>query len=140
NTGGRHEDLEGDAASRNSRAWQQRLTDDAFEHQRELRANLRLLMRREHVDDTVDGRGRRVGVQGRKSQVAGFGDAQRRLDGLHVAHFADEHDIRVFTKRGAQGGGETLRVVVNLALIDQPLLVYVQIFDGVFNRQDVIVP
>jgi len=47
-----------------------------------LGADLGLLVRRENVDDTVDGLRRRVRVQGAEGQVAGFRDAQRGLDGL----------------------------------------------------------
>src|SRR5579859_825988 len=61
---------------------QERLAHDAFQHQRQLRADLRLLVRGEDVDDAVDGRGSRVGVQRAEREVAGLGDAQRRFDRL----------------------------------------------------------
>ncbi len=115
----------------------QRLTDDAFEHERELRANLRLLMRREGVDDTRDRLCRRVGVQRCHRQVAGLGELERGFHGLEVAHFTDQHDVRVFTQGGAQRHRERLRVGVQLALIDETGLVVVQIFDRVLDRQDV---
>ena len=89
---------------------QQRLADDAFEHQRQLGADLPLLVRREDVDDAVDRLRRRVGVQRREGQVAGLGDPQRRLDRLQVAQLADEDDVRVLAERGAQGGAEAVRV------------------------------
>ena len=78
---------------------QQRLADDPLEHERELRADLRLLVRREDVDDAVDGLRRRVGVQGAEGEVAGLGDAQRRLDRLEVAHLADQHDVGILAQR-----------------------------------------
>ena len=56
--------------------WQKRLTKYALKRQRELRADLSLLHRRKYVDDAVDGRNRRVRVQGRESKVARFGDAE----------------------------------------------------------------
>ena len=83
-------------------ARQQRLADDALEHERQLRPDLPLLVRREDVDDAVDRLRRRVGVQRRERQVPGLGDAQRRLDRLEVAHLADEDDVGVFAEGGAQ--------------------------------------
>ena len=117
--GVRHQDLERDHAPRPSAARQQRLADDALEHQRQLRADLRLLVRREDVDDAVDRLRRRVGVQRRERQVAGLGDAQRRLDRLEVAHFADEDDVGVLAQRGAQRHREAVGVGVHLALVHE---------------------
>jgi len=74
---------------------QQRLGDDALEHERELGADLRLLVRRKHVDDAVDALHRGIGVQRRERQVPRLGDRQRGGDRLEVAHFAHQHDVRV---------------------------------------------
>ena len=92
-----HEDLGRHAASTTTGAWQQGLRHDSLEHERQLRAHLRLLVAREDVDDTIDRLGRRVGVQRGEDEVAGLGDGERRLDRLQVAHFADEDDVRVFS-------------------------------------------
>ena len=70
-------------------ARQQRLTENALKHERELGTYLRLLIGRKDVDDAVDGRGGGVGMQGGESQVTRFRYAQGRLDCLEVAHFAD---------------------------------------------------
>jgi hypothetical protein len=91
----------------------------------------------EDVDDAVDRRRRRIRVQGRERQVARLGDPQRRLDRLQVAHFADEHDVGVFAQHGAQGVGERVRVGVQLALVDEALLVPVEELDRVLDRDDV---
>ena len=115
----------------------QRLTDDALEHERELRANLRLLVRRERVDQTRDRLRRRVRVQRRHRQVAGLGQLERGFHRFEVAQLADEHHVRVFAERGAQRHAEALRVGVQLALVDQRGLVLVQVFDRVLDRQDV---
>src|SRR5881409_2806835 len=53
---------------------QQGLRDDALEHEREVGADLRLLVRREHVDDAIDALHRRVGVQRGEGEVAGLRD------------------------------------------------------------------
>ena len=78
-------------------------------------------------------------MQGAEGQVAGFGDAQRRFDGLQVAHFADQHHVRVFAQGGAQGVGERLGVGMHLALVHQAILVRVDEFDRVLDGDDVLV-
>ena len=66
----------------------------------------------------------------------------RRLDGdLHrfeIAHFAHEHDVRIFAQRRAQSAGEALRVAVHLALVDHALEGLVDELDGVLDRDDVL--
>ena len=119
---------------------QQRLGDHALEHERELRAHLRLLVGREDVDDAVDGLHAAVGVQGREGQVAGLGDDQRRLDGLQVAHLADEHDVRVLAQDVLERLLEGAGVGADLALVDQAVLVRVQVLDRVLDGDDVLVP
>src|ERR1700693_3625977 len=46
----------------------------------------------EDVQDAVDRLDAAVGVERAEGEVAGLGDDERRLDGLEVAHLADEHD------------------------------------------------
>ena len=116
---------------------QQRLADDAFEHHRQLGADLRLLVRREDVDDAVDRLRRRVRVQRGERQVAGLGHAQRRLDRLEVAHFTDVDDVGIFAQRRAQRLGEPERVAQHLALVDEAALVRVEVLDRILDRQDV---
>src|SRR5215471_21591327 len=95
-------------------------------------------MRREDVNNTVDGGRGRVRVQRAERQVAGFSDAQRRFDGFQVAHFADQHHVRIFTKRSAQRVGKRLRIGVHFTLVHQAALVLVHEFDGIFNGNDVV--
>ena len=87
----------------------------------ELVADLLLLVRREHRDDSVDGLGRVERVQRREHEVAGLGGDERRLDRFHVAHFADENDVRVLAQRAAQAGGVLERVEADFALRDDRL-------------------
>ncbi len=135
-----HQDLERHHPARAARLLQQRLADDAFEHEGELGADLALLVGGEHVDDAVDGLRGRVRVQRREGEVTGFRDAERGLDGLQVAHLADEHDVRVLAERRAQRAGEAERVGVHFALVDQAALVLVDVLDRVFDRDDVLAP
>src|SRR5207302_1356460 len=117
---------------------QERLAKNSFEHHRELRANLRLLVRWENVNNTVDGRSGAVRVQSGERQVAGFRDTQGGFNGLEVAHFADEHHVGVFAQGSAERIRKGVRVRVNFALIDEAFLVVVQKFDRVFDRNHVL--
>ncbi|MNN08727.1 hypothetical protein D3C81_1215890 [compost metagenome] len=103
------------------------------------RANHGFFFGGEHVDDTVDGLGRRGGVQGAEYQVAGFRRGQRQADGFQVAHFADQDDVRVFPQRRTQRLVEAEGVAVHLALVDQALLRFVDEFDRVFDGKNVAV-
>ncbi len=55
----------------------ERLRNHAYQRFRQHGAHHFLFFRREHVNDTVDGLGRRRGVQGGEHQVAGFGSGKR---------------------------------------------------------------
>jgi hypothetical protein len=63
--------------------------------------------------------------------------ARPGLDGLVVAHLADEDDVGVLAHRGAHRGDEVLGVDPDLALVDHRQLVEVQHLDRVLDRDDV---
>src|SRR6185312_12270329 len=130
--------LHGHHAALAAYARQQRLTENAFQNERKLRANLRLLVRWKHVNNTVDGGSRRVSVQRSEGQVAGFSNAQRGFNGFKIAHFADQHHVWIFTQCGTESITERLGVRVDFALIDQTTLVLVHKLDGIFNGYDVV--
>src|SRR5271165_2122994 len=119
-------------------AREQGLTKNALNDHAELGADLRLLVGRENVNDTVDGGSRRIGVQSGEGQVAGFRNAQGGFDGFQVAHFADEHHVGVFAQGGAQGVRERVGVSVHFALVHQALFVIVEKLDGVLNGDHVL--
>ena len=77
-------------------------------------------------------------MQRRKSQVSGFGNAQRRLNRFQVAHFADEHDVGVFAERGAKRIRERMRVGMDFALVHEALLVIVKKLDRILDRDHVL--
>src|SRR5271170_7887597 len=60
-----------------------------------------LFGRREHIHDTVDRLRGRAGVQRAEHQMPGLRRGQRQANGFEVAHFAHQHDIRVFPQRRA---------------------------------------
>src|SRR5437867_2510274 len=97
--GGHDEDLARHHAAAALGLLQQRLGDDTLEHERQLGAHLRLLVRREHVDDAVDALHRRIGVQRGEREMPRLGNRQRGGDGLEVAHLADQHDVGVLPQR-----------------------------------------
>jgi len=70
-----------------------------LEHERELGANLRLLVRREDVDDTVDRLGGGVGMERGERQVPRLRDGERRLNRLEIRAFRRQHDVRVLAQR-----------------------------------------
>ena len=70
-------------------------------------------------------------------EVTGLRDRERRGDGFQIAHFADQDDVGVFTKRVPERGGEALSVGADLALVDEARLVVVDELDRIFHRDDV---
>src|SRR5580658_6189665 len=116
----------------------QALADDGLQCAGKLQANLLLLGRRKDGDDALNGFRRVEGVQRGQNQVAGFGSKNGGGDGFQVAHFADQDDVRVLTKCSAQRGGEGRGVHFHFALIDEAFFIAVQIFDRVFDGDDVL--
>ena len=105
----------------------------------ELGAHLLLLVRREDVDDAVDGLGGVLRVQGGEDEVTGLGGGQGDRDRLEVAHLTDEDDVGVLAQHVLEGVRERLGVLADLALVDQASLVAVQELDRVLDRHDVVV-
>src|SRR5580704_8146047 len=116
----------------------QALADYGFQSAGELQANLFLFRWREDGDDALNGFRCVESVQSGQHQVAGFGCENGGGDGFEVAHFADQDDVRVLTKRGAQRGGERCGVHFHFALIDETFFIAVQIFDWIFDGDDVL--
>ena len=114
------------------------LADDAAETLGDAGANLRLLRRRKHVEQAVEGRGGVAGVHCADDEVARLGGADRHLDGLEVAEFADDDDVGVFAEGPFEGGGEGAGVWADFALGDVAALGEVDDFDGVFDGDDVV--
>src|SRR6266513_1842646 len=132
-----HHDLRRHHAAPSLELLEQGLSDHALQHERELGADLGLLVRREDVDDAVDRLRRGVGVQGRERQVTGLGDGERRLRRFEIAHFADQHHVGVLPQGVLEGGREAVGVGSDFALVDDAALVSVDELDRVLHRNDV---
>ena len=63
--------------------------------------------------------------------------AERRAHGLLVAHLADQDHVGVLAQHPAHRAREALRVLTDLALVDDRALVAVQVLDRVLERDDV---
>jgi hypothetical protein len=101
------------------------------------RAHLFLLVRLKHTEDTVDGFAGVDCVERAQNQVAGFRRAQGDFHRVAVAHFADENHLGRLAQRGAQTVRVGIEIHSEFALVERGLLVLVQIFDRVFQRDDV---
>jgi AraC-like DNA-binding protein len=75
-------------------------------------------------------------VQGGDGQVAGFREGQGMFHGLPIADFADEDHIGGLTQGIFQRRMEAAGINPHLALVDDALLVLVNIFDGIFDGDD----
>ena len=93
-----HEHLGGADAAGAVGGRQELLGDDALEGDRELHPDLLLLVRREDVDDAVNGLGGRLRVKRGEDEVAGLSRGQRGRDRLEVSHLADENHVGVLAE------------------------------------------
>src|SRR5215208_701815 len=97
-------------------------------------------MRREDVNNPVDCLRGVLGVQRPENEVAGLRRCYGERDGLEVAHLAHEYHVGVLPEDVLEGLGETLGVLVDLALVDDALLVFVQELYRVLHAHYVLVP
>jgi hypothetical protein len=72
--------------------------------------------------------------------VARFGNSKGGFDSFQIAHFTDQNNIGILAQSRPQSIGKTVGVRVHFTLVHQAAFVTVQIFDGIFNRDDVVVP
>src|SRR5215213_8480627 len=116
------------------------LGDDALQGVCELRTDLVLLVRWEDVYDPVDGLRGILSVQRPEDEVPGLRRRYGERDGLEIAHLAYEYHIGVLPEDVLESLGEALGVLVDLALIDDALFVFVQELYRVLHAHDVLVP
>src|SRR6266404_359298 len=130
-------DLKDRHAARLVNARDQQLRDDRLHDRRELDADLLLLIRRKGVHDPVHRLGGAGGVERPENQVPGFRGGDGGVDGFQIAHFTHQDHVRVLPQHAPQSLGEVRHVHADFALGDERLLVFVIIFDRVFDGDDV---
>lgn len=74
-----------------------------------------------------------------KDKVTRFRRVNRRLKRFTVAHFADEHDVWVFTNRVLHSDFKVDDVLSDFTLVDQAFLFREHEFDRIFEREDMLV-
>jgi len=116
----------------------QGLRDYAFQTFRQAATDLGLFVGGELIDQTVHRHVRAVGVQRAENQMARLGGFESNTNGLDVAHFADQYNIRVFAQGGPQRALEAIGVRMNFALVDETFLVGVHELDRVFDGDDMV--
>src|SRR5829696_6375616 len=118
----------------------ERLGDDALQGDCQLCTDLVLLVRREYVYDPVDCLRGVLGVQRPEDEVPGLRRRYGQRDGLEVAHLSYEYHVGVLPQDMLESLGKALGILVDLALVDDALLVLVQDLYRVLNAHDVLVP
>src|SRR5829696_1586418 len=97
-------------------------------------------MRREDVNNPVDCLRGVLGVQRPENEVAGLRRRYGERDGLEVTHLAHEYHVGVLSQDMLESLGKALSILVDLALVNDALLVFVQELYGILNAHDVLVP
>ena len=134
--GGEHDFVHRDAAGFVGPAHEE-LGDDATEGGGEHGADLRLLICGEHVDETVDGLPRVVGVQGAENEEPGLCCGEGEGDCFQVPHFTHEDDVGILAEGGAESVGETGGLDGDFALGNDGLFATVDEFDRFLDGDDV---
>ena len=115
------------------------LGEHANEGSGELGSDLVLGVLWEDIDDTVDGGAGGVGMEGAEDDVTGFGSFNGGMDGFEIAHFTDEDHVGIHTERAADALFEAGDIDANFALVEEAFLVFVEVLDGVFERDDMAI-
>src|SRR3989344_5357252 len=72
--------------------------------------------------------------------MSGLGSSNRSRNSFRIAHFSNHHDISILAKDSCKSSMEVRGVDFDFALLDQRLLRFVDIFDRIFNSNDVLQP
>jgi hypothetical protein len=73
-------------------------------------------------------------MKGSKREVSCLRDPQCRFNGFQVSHLSDKNHVWILSQNVSQGGIEGCGISRNLPLVHKALLVGVEVFYGIFNR------
>ena len=133
---GGHEQFVGKHAPGAVGGRQQILRDDSLQRVRELQNNLLLRAAFKHTDDALQRVGNIRRVHRGQHEMAGFRRRQRGGNRLVIAHFADDNHVRVLPQDVDQRAVERAHVGQHLLLHHDGVLVGVDKFNRVFNRDN----
>ena len=92
---------------------------------------------REEVNDAIQRLVSVVGMQCRQTQVTGFGKGHGMLHGFLGAHLANQNHVRRLPQGILQGNFKRVGIDTHFTLSNNAVLVLVNKFDRVFDRNDV---
>ena len=75
-------------------------------------------------------------MQCAQNEVTGFGRAQRDLDGVTIAHFADKNDLGGLAQGRAQTVSKIIKIGPEFALVESGFGMRVNEFDRIFESDD----
>ena len=117
-------------------AGQELLTNDRLQIEHQALAHGIVHISREKIENSADRAGSGGGVDRAEHQVTRFGGVHARFERVAIAHFAHEYDVRILTHGMFESGIPIKNVDADLALVDDGLLVLEEVFNRVFNRED----
>lgn len=79
---------------------------------------MRLLFRREGINDPIDGLRRVDSMKRSEYEVSGFRGSDGRANGFRVAQFPDQNNVGILSQSMSQRLCERTRVAANFALLD----------------------
>ena len=114
----------------------QLLGNNRLQNHGKLNGNLMLLAGFENIHNTAYGIGSSGGMKAGKNQMSGFSSSHGSLDSLVVTHFSKKDHIGALTQGGTQGNQIIGSIRTDLALADNAFVMSVQVFQRVFQRDD----
>ena len=114
----------------------QLLGNDSLQNHGKLNSNLMLLAGLENIHNTADGIGSSGSMKAGKNQMSGLSSSHGSLDSLVVTHFSKQDHIRALTQGGTQGNQIIGSIRTDLSLADNAFVMSVQVFQRVFQRDD----
>ena len=79
-------------------------------------------------------------MKGAQDKMARFGRPEGELGSVFISDFSDHYDIGVLAQGSPQSGGEPFGIGVEFPLGKKRAVVFEEIFDGVLEGDDVVVP
>src|SRR5690606_9386227 len=81
-----------------------------------------------------------AGMERGENEVARLRGREGERDRLEIAQLADADDVGIFAQGAPKGPGEGGGVTPDLALVDDAAFRVVDVFDRIFDREDVVAP